>query len=402
MTASGAPAWRSEAVYLAHGATVAGIASITLALLVARVVPVLGWLLALISWGAALRYAFELLRFAAHGEPEPPELALTVPGGLVWRFLGLQWLLIGVPVMVWLWTPLPLWPLLLVAAAVQPAAVLTLVLRGDMASALDPTQWLRVMTAFGPGYGVLLLWLWSVQLIALYGGAWLGDSLPGLLGHAVSQAAAVTGLYLCFHRMGWEVHDAQEALGFTPQPLATPLTRPADKDQRLLDELQPLRAARDWLGIDRRLREESRERAMGVALLALHREALLAIGDRWAINEQAARYLQCLLVLQQADRALALLKDCMAADPDFTLLDPVDGARLADKAAARGLPRLALAILDAQLRKHAREPDAVHWALGRRALCRQLELPEALSDTVMAGIRRGCKDPDALARLEGR
>lgn len=402
MTASGARAWRSEAVYLAHGSTVAGIASITLALLVARVVPVLGWLLALISWGAALRYAFELLRFAAHGEPEPPELALTVPGGLVWRFLGLQLLLVGVPMALSLWTSLPLWPLLLMAAAVQPAAILTLVLRGDVGHALNPRQWLRVIAAFGPGYLVLLLWLWSVQLIAWYGGTWLGDSLPGLLGHAVTQAAAVTGLYLCFHRMGWEVHDAQEALGFTPQPLAIPLTRPADRDQRLLDELEPLRTARDWLGIDRRLREELRERAMGVALLALHREALLAIGDRWAIQEQAGRYLQCLLVQKQTDRALALLKDCMAADADFTLLDPVDGARLADKAAARGLPRLALSILDAQLRKHAREPDAVHWALSRRTLCRQLELPEILPDAVMAGIRRGCKDPAALDRLEAR
>lgn len=397
----GPPAWRSEAVYLAHGATVAGIVAMTLALLVARIVPVLGWLLALISWGAALRYAFELLRFAAHGEPEPPELALTVTSGLVWRFLGMQVLFVGLPVALWLLASVPLWPLLLLAAAIQPAAVLTLVLRGDWASALNPAQWLRVMAAFGPGYVVLLLWLWSVQLIALYGGAWLGSTLPGLLGYAVAQACAVTGLYLCFHRMGWEVHDRRDELGFTPQPLAVPLTRPADRDQRLLDELTPLRAARDWLGIDRRIREEYRERAVGVALLALHREALLAIGDRWAINEQAGRYLQCLLVQKQVDRALALLKDCMADDPDFTMLDPIDGARMADKAVARGLPRLALAVLDAQLRKHGRDPDAVHWALSRRALCRQLDLPEALPETVLKAIRRGCKDPAALAQLEG-
>jgi len=393
-------AWRSEAVYLAHGATVAGIASITLALVVSRLVPVLGWLLALICWGAALRYAFEVLRFAAHGEPEPPELALTVPTGLVWNFLGLQLALLGVPLALSLWTPLPLWPMLLLAAAIQPAVILTLVLQGDWPNALNPWQWARVMTAFGPTYLVLLLWLWSVQLIALYGGAWLGASLPGMLGYALTQAIAVTGLYLCFHRMGWDVHDAQERLGFTPKPLAVPLSRPADRDQRLLDELQPLKAARDWLGIDRRLREESRERALGPAVLALHREALLAIGDRWAINEQAGRYLQCLLVLKQPDRALALLKDCIAADPDFTLLDPNDGASMADKAAARGLPRLSLSILDAQLRKHGREPDAVHWALTRRALCRQLELPEALPEAVLKAIRRGCKDPDALARLQ--
>lgn len=402
MDAPRTPAWRTETVYLTHGATVAGIVSITLALVVARLVPVLGWLLALISWGAALRYAFELLRFAAHAEPEPPELALTVPTGLVWGFLGMQAVLIGLPLALWLWTPLPLWPLLLVAAAIQPAAVLTLVLRGDWIDALNPAQWLRVVQAFGPGYVVLLLWLWSVQLIALYGGAWLGSSLPGMLGYALTQACAVTGLYLCFHRMGWDVYAAREALDFTPQPLAVPLTRPADRDQRLLDELAPLKAARDWLGIDRRLREEYRERAVGVALLALHREALLAIGDRWAINEQAGRYLQCLLVQQQADRALALLKDCIADDPDFTLLDPLDGARMADKAAARGLPRLALAVLDAQLRKHGREPEAVHWALARRGYCRQLELPEVLPETVLKAIRRGCKDPAALARLESR
>lgn len=385
---------------MVHGATVAGIASITLALVVSRLVPVLGWLLALITWGAALRYAFELTRFAAHGEPEPPELVLTVPSALVWRFLGMQLLLLGGPVALWLWVDLPLWPMLLVIAAIQPAAVLTLVLRDDWESALSPTQWGRVIAAFGPGYVVLLFWLWSVQLIALYGGALLGNNLPGMLGYAVTQAAAVTGLYLCFHRMGWEVHEACEALDFTPTPLAVPLTRPADRDQRLLDALAPLKQAGDWLGIDRRLREESRERALGLAVLALHREALLAIGDRWAINEQAGRYLQCLLVQKQADRALALLKDCIGADPDFTMLDPVDGARMADKATARGLPRLALAMLDAQLRKHAREPDAVHWALKRRALCRQLDLPETLPDPVLKSIRRGCKDPDALTRLE--
>ncbi|MCU0757180.1 MAG: hypothetical protein MUE46_19045 [Xanthomonadales bacterium] len=400
MASSPARPWESATDYLRHGATVAGIASITLALVVSRLVPVLGWLLALITWGAALRYSFELLRFAAHGEPEPPEWVLTVPTGLVWRFLGLQLLLIGLPVALWQWTPLPLWLLLLPAVALQPAIVLTLVLRGDWVSALNPGQWWRVLVAFGPGYLVLLLWLGSVQLIAWYGGAWLGSNLPGMLGYAVTQAVAVTGLYLCFHRMGWEVHGRQAELDFTPTPLAVPLTRPADRDQRLLDELVPMKAARDWLAIDRRLRAESRERALGVALLALHREALLAIGDRWAINEQAGRYLQCLLVMQQSDRALALLKDCMAEDPDFTLLDPLDGARMADKAAARGLPRLALAVLDAQLRKHGREPEAVHWALTRRGYCRQLELPEVLPDTVWKAIRRGCKDTAALAQLE--
>lgn len=392
--------WRDLGEYLSHGATVAGIVSITLALVIARLVPVLGWLLALITWGAALRYAFEVLRFAAHAEPEPPEFVLTVPVGLVWGFLGLQAVLLGLPLAVSLWSPVPLWPLLLLAAAVQPAAILTLVLRGDWVSALDPRQWGGIVAAFGGGYLVLLLWLWSLQLIALYGGTWLGSLLPGMLGYAVAQAAAITGLYLCFHRMGWEVHDAREALGFTPTPLAVPITRPPDRDQRLLDELQPLKAQRDWLGIDRRLKEESRERALGLALLSLHREALLAIGDRWAINEQAGRYLQCLLVMHQADRALALLKDCIADDPDFALLDPIDGARLAEKAESRGLPRLALAVLDAQLRKHGREPDAVHWALKRRALCRQLDLPEALPDIVLKSIRRGCKDPDALAQLE--
>src|SRR5690606_22033766 len=62
---------------------------VLLVLMQAGVLPAIGWVIALVAWLAAYKYAFEVLRETADGRMESPEVVLSVEGGVVWRFIGL-------------------------------------------------------------------------------------------------------------------------------------------------------------------------------------------------------------------------------------------------------------------------------------------------------------------------
>lgn len=124
-----------------QGAALAAVIGLSLSLIVAGMVPVLGWLLQLVVWAASFKYALDVLEAAAHGSAEAPEIALTDNGAggsllLLAHMLALLCIVLASVLHVTaLW-----WPPFVLAVA-MPAATMSLALGdGQLYACLTPTR----------------------------------------------------------------------------------------------------------------------------------------------------------------------------------------------------------------------------------------------------------------------
>ncbi len=326
--------------------------------------PGIGWILELLLWITAFRFAFEILRATSDGRMQMPEIALTVGNGTVWRFLLLQfalWLLVafgfifgGVLVGV---------ILMLVIVLMQPGCIISLAIDGSFFHAIHPGTALRLMTRIGSPYFAVFGLLLVIQISAATAGDWLGQFMPPVFGALIADFFSLWGLFSAFHLMGYLVYQYHEELGYEPESHSTALPTLLTRDSTLQETAETLVREGNPDAALALLREDMRERAVGLGVHELYRRLLHASGDAAATEQHARQFIHVLLMEKNERRALGLLRESLSANPDFVPLEAEQGDLLAQRARALGQTQLAVDAWLALLRRFPKDRTWPRWAL---------------------------------------
>ena len=321
----------------------------------------IGALGSVLVWAATWRYAADCLLHTANGYADPPDVGLDSNHTAGWGLTAIHLLVVALCVLAVVFWPHLLWPVLIVAILVLPAIDMSLAFDANMALALNPLNWARIVHGFGLAYLVpvaINLLLGITIVLASLSSALLPRifALP-LFGFAYSWLTV-----LAFHLMGVLIHQRHEQFGM--EPAAPRLARAAgqDGDEMLLQEvavLEPtdVRAATDLLV--ERLRTRSAPASVHLAYRQLlqHqqlRDALLVHGQIW---------IAALIAQGESRRALGVLQECLGLDPDFIPDDPRTCGELADLAARMGISRIAVALCNGYLQHWPKDTQVPHYGL---------------------------------------
>lgn len=345
-----------------------GAAGITLLVLVLAMMllgwfPVVGFLAVIICWLAAYKYAFEILQETAHGRLEAPERVLQVEDSVVLHYLGLQIVLLGVPLLVGMRAPGIGLGLLIASALVQPVATMVLAMTGSIVPALSVPRWLAVIARIGWAYAALVALLFVIQISASNATELLARALPVLLAQPLAIAFTLWGLFATFHLMGYLIYQYHRELDFEPEAVVGLPGLPPDRDQTLLDAAAERIRAGEAEAARSLMAEEIASRAVSAEVHELYRRLLQQADDRAERLRHGRVFLHLLLLEKQERRALALARECLDLDPDFTTPQPEDAAGLSERAAALGQRGLATDLLRAAIRAAPKHPSMPAWTL---------------------------------------
>ncbi len=398
------PFWqrlREISAYPFSGAGLPTIAVLVIAILVLGWLPGLGWLMTLICWLAAYKFAFEILQHTAHGNLSPPESVLRVDGSEVLYFIGLQIILWTVPSVVLMVVPPLGIALFVLMLLIQPVAIMVLAMSGSLGNALEPGRWFTVIGRIGWPYLALVGLLFVIQISAINAGQLLARFLPLLLADPLVNAFAFWGLFATFHLMGYLIYQYHEELHFEPEAHRDQAGgRPRDRDQDLLDQASARLQEGEPEAALGLLREEMRERSVSLEVHELFRRLLRQANDNAGLIAHGRTFLHLLLLEKQERRALGLARECLDVDPDFTTPEVEDGAKLARRAAVTGQSQLAIDLLDAAIRKEPRHPDMPEWSLtAADLLLRQPDREDQARRVLEAARERA--DDKVLQRIDG-
>lgn len=319
-----------------------------------------GFVWVLLVTVAMYRFAFDCLLATADGQPEPPEVSLTDDSGLGWKLIGLIILLIVVLVLCAVFLGKgPAVVAGIVVALALPGAIIVLAMEHSVFRALNPMKWLAVITRIGwpylAAFGLCLVVLFSQS----YAGAWVARAMPRVAAIVVIGIIANYALVVTFHLMGYLVYQYHEALGFAPSgPQAyAPLSKP-DPDQNVLDEAAEL-VRNGNPGEATAVLRSHLQRGGTPAVHERYRKLLRLADDKPALLEHGHEYLNMLLAQDNDSAALKLLTECQAIDPTFAPAAAPAVTRLAELAAQRGQPQLALQLVSGFGERFPKSPDIV-------------------------------------------
>jgi hypothetical protein len=365
------PFWhrlRQITLYPMRGGALAALIGLTLASLLGYV-PMIGPLLTLVVWLGAYKFSFEILRSTADGRMEAPEIVQSVDNGVVWRFIWLQVVCIGVVIFGTLFGGVIIGlALLVLIVLMQPGAIMSLAIDGDFGRAIDPSTTFAIIGRVGGAYFAVFGLLFVIQASAATAGEWLEGWMPPVLGALALNLFSFWGLFAAFHLMGYLVYQYHDALGYEPESHRHARPKLADRDGTLLEQAEQLvRDGRNPAAIEL-LGAEVRSRAVGFDVHELYRRLLRSSGDRSAADDHARLYLNLLVMEKQDRRALGLLREALDANPDFVPMQLEHAEQLVERARASGQAQLALDLGLALLRKHPRNDAAARWALAAALL----------------------------------
>lgn len=241
-----------------------------------RLLPGVGWMLALLVWIAVYLHAFQILRNAADGHPEASEVLLNEDTGLAIRFVLVYILLYGLLLAMYALLPAAGVVLLVALTLLQPSFLTATVLNGSVIRSLDPTLTVQMIQRIGAPYIAVSAFLFVMQLGVVLAGRVVNAGHLPLVGEIVMAGLTIWSIFAGFHLLGQLVHEYSDVLGH--DALDDP-ARPADvspADQRILDQVQ---RHLDEQRTDRArelLRADVLGRAPGLPVHAAYRELLAA------------------------------------------------------------------------------------------------------------------------------
>lgn len=398
-----APFWhrlRAIVLYPVRGGALVTLVTLTLFSLLG-LLPGIGWIMLILTWLSAYKYAFGILRATADGHMDSPETVLSAGDGVVWRFFTLMLLLgLAVAIVAWIFGPPVGWMALALVVFLQPGFIISLAMDGSLLRALNPAVALEVVARVGWPYLAVFALLFVIQMSEATASRWLDEVMPPVVGNIVLTAVALWGLFATFHLMGYLVYQYHESLGYEPEAHRNRLSSRHGSDRELLDRAEALVRDGQTESALATLREEVRSRAVDLETHELYHRLLHQHAKPGEVAEHAAQYLHLLMLEKQDRRAFDLLREVIAIDPDFMPTQPEDAERLAERARALGQSQFAIDILRALLRKHPRRAAAPRWALDAALLLvdRQGRDDEAreLLETALAR----CEDDEIRPRIE--
>ena len=314
-----------------------------------------GLIVSAVLWAGILKYAAEVLVQTAHGRLDAPEYSMQVGESQAWDQIKLQillWLMMFVgmlaigavagpgPAMLWL---------LFVAVAI-PGATITLAMTNNLWAALNPAGWIELMSAFGWPYFVVaaLCALYQVSGANAQAFAEAIPFVPHFVTHLFTWFITHYVLVATFHLMGYLVYQYADRIGHEVKRDEAPAKlrqRHQDPDQGLVDEAEALVQDGRADEAATRLAEHIVTRGGTVLVHEHYRKLLKATQDQAGLLKHGLGYAQVLLAQDNLKRALELMQECYALDPNFAPDIADDVHRLAQRASQTGLHPLALKLV---------------------------------------------------------
>lgn len=320
-----------------------------------------GLLCSLLVWAATWRYAADCLLHTANGYADPPDVGLDSNGTAGWGLTAIHLLVVALCALAVVFWPGLFWPVLIVAVVVLPAIDMSLAFDANLALALSPFNWVRIMGAFGLAYlapvAINLLLGITIVLASVSTAA-----LPRVLAIPLFGFAYSWLIVLAFHLMGVLIHQRHEQFGMEPE--APKLARDAgqDADATLLKEVAEL-ATSDVRAATGLLVERLRARSAPPSVHLAYRQLLQRQQLRDALLVHGQIWIAALIAQGESRRALGVLQECRGLDEDFIPDDPRTCGELADLAGRLGMRRVAIRLCQGFLATWPRDTQCPHHAL---------------------------------------
>ncbi|MEO6799419.1 MAG: hypothetical protein ABI178_05740 [Rhodanobacter sp.] len=320
-----------------------------------------GALGSMLVWAATWRYAADCLLRTANGYADPPDVGLDSNSTAGWGLTAIHLLVVALCVLAIVFWPGLFWPVLILAIFVLPAIDMSLAFDANMALALNPLNWARIVRAFGTAYLVpvainLLLGI-TIVLASLSSAL-----LPRVLALPLFGFAFSWLIVLAFHWMGVLIHQRHERFGMEPEAPRLAQAAGQDGDATLLQEVAAL-ATDDVQAATGLLVERLRTRSAPAAIHLAYRQLLQRQQLRDPLLVHGQIWIAALIAQGESRRALGVLQECAGLDADFVPDDPHTCGELADLAARLGMRRIAVQLCLAYLQHWPRDTQAPHYGL---------------------------------------
>ena len=358
-----------------------------------------------VLWLLACKQAFDCLSSSANGWLVAPYVSPGIDNSVVWKYLLLQAIFIGLPILAAVLMEPALGLALFIAfAAVLPAAIMSLAVSGSLNRALSPDLWMTLIFRVGWPYLALIGLMLVIQVSATNAGAILETVLPEQASSLIGVVFSLWSMFATFHLMGYLIFQFHRELDFEPTRLAhsLPRDRLPDRDQELLDRAGALVQGGDVNGALRILRTEVRSRAVTLDVHELYRRLLQQACANDELTEHGRQFLHQLMREKQDKRALQLAHECLELDPGFTALELEQNAVLAKRAEFAGQSRLAIALLLSASRHPAHHADKSLWALHAADLLSRLPGRENEARDLLHRARADCNDKSLCSRIDAQ
>jgi hypothetical protein len=321
----------------------------------------IGSLASALVWAATWRYAADCLLHTANGYVDPPDVGSDGNDSSGWGLTAIHLLVVAVCVIAIVFFPRLLLPVLVLSALALPAIDMSLAFDGNMALALNPLNWSRIIGSFGAAYLIpvaINLLLGVLIVIASIGTA----LLPRLLALPLFAFAYTYLIVLAFHLMGVLIHQRHERFGLEPEAPKLARAGGQDADETLLADVDALADA-DPAAATALLVARMQDRAAPASLHLAYRRLLQRQNLRDGLLVHGQIWIAALLAQGESRRALGLLQECCGIDVTFVPDDPRTCGELADLAARLGMKRIALHLCHGFLTHWPRDQQAPHYGL---------------------------------------
>ncbi len=321
----------------------------------------IGALASALVWAATWRYAADCMLHTAHGYADPPDVGSDGSDVSGWGLTAIHLLVVASCVIAIVFFPHLLWPVLMVSALALPAIDMSLAFDGNLALALNPFNWGRVIGSFGTAYLIpvaINLVLGVLIVLASITSA----LLPRLLALPLFAFAYTYLIVLAFHLMGAMIHQRHERFGLEPEAPKLARAGGQDADAILLAEVDALAPA-DPAAATALLVARMQDRVAPAPLHLAYRRLLQRQNLRDGLLVHGQIWIAALIAQGESRRALGLLQECCGIDSGFVPDDPRTCGELADLAARLSMNRIALHLCNGFLAHWPRDQQAPHYGL---------------------------------------
>ncbi len=328
--------------YPAQGSVLLVLAGFSV-LQVLTLLPAIGWLVSLLLWLAAYKYAYEVLVHTAEGNLDPPESRFMAGTDSI----GIQQFFLTVGMVLMVWAVMILTRSLFLTGFTAlflmfafPAAVITLAMTQNLASALNPVIWVSLMQRIGFPYFLVVLFLF---LMITGMGTLEAFITPGsMLGYALMQPMfyfiEFYFMVAMFHLMGYMIYQYHEELGIeinSDNERAS--VRAASPDAPLIAETKEMVQDGNLPEAAEKVGRIIRAQGGTPELHDHYRKLLRLKGDSRELVQHAGQYIPILLdALGLPYKAVDVAAECYRLDPKFSLANPAYITMLAEHANQQG------------------------------------------------------------------
>ncbi|MEO8810577.1 MAG: hypothetical protein ABI386_10060 [Rhodanobacter sp.] len=312
-------------------------------------------------WAATWRYAADCLLHTANGYADPPDVGVDSNHTAGWALTAIHLLLVALCALAVVFWPHLLWPVLILAILVLPAVDMSLAFDANLALAMNPLNWARIVRNFGMAYlaPVAINLLLGITIVL----ASLSTALlPRLIALPLFGFAYSWLIVLAFHLMGVLIHQRHEQFGLEPEAPRLARASGQDADDTLLQEVAAL-APDHPSAATRLLVERLRERSAPASVHRAYRQLLRSQQLHEALLVHGQIWIAALIAQREPRQALGVLQECVGLDPDFIPDDPSSCGELADLAARLGIGRIAVRLCRGYLQRWPRDNRSPHYGL---------------------------------------